>query len=116
MVRLFHTWTGFAIRGVTRGDWSHEQRESDGLVVANACEVPANQSGEVLHINDHGNATLYAAGRGRLVELLAAFSSTAGSARGNRKSETHSSMSVRTAGDGMVEHLVYTEFRAIFTR
>jgi len=31
--------------------------------------VPADYCGEVLHVNDHGNATLYAAERGQLSEV-----------------------------------------------
>jgi len=32
----------------------------DGLRVSDTSEVPADYVGEVLHVNDHGNATLYA--------------------------------------------------------
>ena len=31
----------------------------DGLRVADISEIPADYRGEVLHVNDHGNATLY---------------------------------------------------------
>jgi hypothetical protein len=42
----------------------------DGLRVSDTSEVPADYSGEVLHINDHGNASLYVAdGKGRLTEI-----------------------------------------------
>lgn len=48
---------------------ANERREFDGLVVSDTSEVPSNFSGEVLHINDHGNATLYGARLGKLVEV-----------------------------------------------
>ena len=41
----------------------------DGLRVADTSEVPADYCGEVLHVNDHGNMTLYAATAGQLVEV-----------------------------------------------
>jgi hypothetical protein len=50
---------------------ANERREFDGLVVSDTSEVPSDFSGEVLHINDHGNATLYGARRGKLVEVAA---------------------------------------------
>jgi hypothetical protein len=56
-------------RGLRDAIEAHERRDFDGLVVADTCEIPASYSGDVLHINDHGNATLYAAARGRLVEI-----------------------------------------------
>lgn len=44
----------------------------DGLRVADTAEVPRNYRGEVLHVTDHGNATLYVAnGRGHLREVWA---------------------------------------------
>jgi len=46
-----------------------DQADFDGLSVADTSEVPADYSGEVLHVNDHGNMTLYAADRGRLTEV-----------------------------------------------
>jgi hypothetical protein len=46
--------------------------ESDALRVADTSEVPRDYRGEVLHVNDHGNVTLYVAGsRGRLREVWA---------------------------------------------
>lgn len=39
----------------------HEDREYDGLTVSDTSEVPKGYRGEVLHINDHGNVTLYRA-------------------------------------------------------
>ena len=41
----------------------------DGLRVADTSEVPADYSGEVLHVNDHGNMTLYACAAGQLVKV-----------------------------------------------
>jgi len=41
----------------------------DGLRVNDTSEVPRGYSGEVLHVNDHGNLTLYVASRGRLREV-----------------------------------------------
>lgn len=44
----------------------------DGLRVSDTSEVPKDYRGEVLHTNDHGNATLYVAGaRGKLKEIWA---------------------------------------------
>lgn len=44
----------------------------DGLTVDDTADVPRDYSGEVLHVNDHGNATLYVAnGRGKLREVWA---------------------------------------------
>lgn len=48
---------------------ANERREFDGLVVADTSEVPSEFLGDVLHINDHGNATLYGARLGKLVEV-----------------------------------------------
>ena len=44
-------------------------RDFDGLKVSDTGDVPADYSGEVLHINDHGNMTLYSAERGKLTEI-----------------------------------------------
>lgn len=41
----------------------------DGLRVNDTSEVPATYTGEVLHINDHGNVTLYTAQAGKLTEV-----------------------------------------------
>jgi len=53
------------------GFWLSESFEADfdGLKVSDTSEVPADYSGEVLHVNDHGNATLYAASAGALTEI-----------------------------------------------
>lgn len=42
-------------------DFQRDFRDSDGLEVSDTSEVPADYTGEVLHVNDHGNATLYEA-------------------------------------------------------
>jgi hypothetical protein len=43
----------------------------DGLRVDDTSEVPSDYSGEVLHVNDHGNMTLYVADNGNLTEVWA---------------------------------------------
>jgi hypothetical protein len=48
---------------------SRERGEFEGLVVSDTSEVPEDYSGAVLHINDHGNATLYSAEDGELEEI-----------------------------------------------
>ena len=55
------------------GFWLYESfaEDFDGLKVSDTSEVPADYSGEVLHVNDHGNATLYAANSGELTEVWA---------------------------------------------
>ena len=45
--------------------------EFDGLRVDDPSEVPDDYTGEVLHVNDHGNVTLYAAQNGQLSEIWA---------------------------------------------
>ena len=50
-------------------DVEREVQDNDGLVVDDTSEVPSDYSGEVLHINDHGNATLYSAHNGELTEI-----------------------------------------------
>lgn len=49
--------------GADFGFWlSRDSLEDfDGLKVSDTSEVPDNYTGEVLHINDHGNVTLYVA-------------------------------------------------------
>lgn len=46
-------------RPVRRAVQDHEAGEFDGLVVSDLAEIPLDYNGAVLHINDHGNATLY---------------------------------------------------------
>lgn len=41
----------------------------DGLRVADTGDVPADYSGEVLFVSDHGNTTLYSAQNGELTEI-----------------------------------------------
>lgn len=59
--------------GSDYGYWLPEdfQYEFDGLKVSDLSEVPTGYTGEVLHVNDHGNMTLYAYTRGRHRELWA---------------------------------------------
>lgn len=45
------------------------QDDFDGLQVADTSEVPNDYVGEVLHVNDHGNMTLYTADAGKLTEV-----------------------------------------------
>lgn len=48
----------------------HSVKEYDGLVVSDTSDIPRGYRGEVLHINDHGNVTLYRAFRnGNLREI-----------------------------------------------
>lgn len=63
--------------GADYGFWLCEDvnqmvKDNGGLVVSDLEEVPADYSGEVLHVNDHGNATLYAADNGKLNEVWSA--------------------------------------------
>lgn len=57
--------------GSDYGFWVSEgiEYDFDGLKVEDLAEVPQNYTGEVLHINDHGNMTLYSAKRGKLTEI-----------------------------------------------
>lgn len=57
--------------GSDYGFWMYEDMQSDfdGLQVSDASEVPRGYSGEVLHVNDHGNMTLYRYVRGRSYEI-----------------------------------------------
>lgn len=52
--------------GADYGFWLSEGaiEEFDGLRVSDTSEVPADYAGEVLHVNDHGNVTLYAKDEG----------------------------------------------------
>jgi hypothetical protein len=53
--------------GSDYGYWLSENFEEDfdGLKVSDLSEVPTGFSGEVLHVSDHGNPSLYAYSRGR---------------------------------------------------
>jgi len=60
--------------GCDYGFWLSEGFEqdfldNDGLKVKDTSEVPKDYSGEVLHVNDHGNPTLYSADNGKLTEI-----------------------------------------------
>ena len=60
--------------GADYGFWLPENFEQDfvdngGLKVADTSEVPADYTGEVLHVSDHGNPTLYSAENGKLTEI-----------------------------------------------
>jgi len=57
--------------GSDYGFWLDEGFEEsfDGMKVSDLSEVPHGYTGEVLHVNDHGNMTLYAYTRGRGREL-----------------------------------------------
>ena len=57
--------------GADYGFWVFDDivDEFGGLKVSDLSEVPADYSGEVLHVNDHGNVTLYVANNGELSEV-----------------------------------------------
>jgi hypothetical protein len=59
--------------GADYGFWLCEdfQTDFDGLQVSDTSEVPRDYVGEVLHVNDHGNCTLYVARKGKLREVWA---------------------------------------------
>jgi len=59
--------------GSDYGFWlsSDSLEDFDGLRVDDLSEVPADYSGEVLHVNDHGNASLYACENGECKEIWA---------------------------------------------
>lgn len=44
-------------------------RDGEMLKVNDTSEVPEDYTGEVCHVNDHGNMTLYSASNGELTEL-----------------------------------------------
>lgn len=44
-------------------------RDGDALKVSDTSEVPGDHSGPVMHVNDHGNVTLYACSNGELEEI-----------------------------------------------
>lgn len=63
--------------GADYGFWPVEDlqqsvKDNDGLCVSDLADVPEDFSGEVLEVNDHGNATLFAADHGKLTELWSA--------------------------------------------
>ena len=52
-------------------DWDSLRDDEDVLRVSDTSEVPDTYTGDVLHVNDHGNATLYHANCGELTEIWA---------------------------------------------
>jgi len=59
--------------GSDYGWWLPEGFDDDfeGLKVSDTSEVPKGYTGEVLHVNDHGNCTLYSVNRGRMRQVWA---------------------------------------------
>ena len=59
--------------GSDYGFWLSEDLDQifDGLRVDDTSEVPEDYVGEVIHVNDHGNTTLYVADAGKLTEVWA---------------------------------------------
>lgn len=59
--------------GADYGFWLSEdfEDEFDGLKASDTSEVPKDYRGEVLHVNDHGNMTLYVARAAGLREVWA---------------------------------------------
>ena len=59
--------------GSDYGFWlsSDALEDFDGLRVDDLSEVPADYCGEVLHVNDHGNTSLYSCTDGALTEVWA---------------------------------------------
>lgn len=56
--------------GASFGFWVSDLDSFDGLRVDDTGDVPHDYQGEVMHVNDHGNMTLYVAnGRGKLREV-----------------------------------------------
>lgn len=57
--------------GADFGYWLSEgfEDEFDGIKVNDLSEIPSGHRGEVLHINDHGNMTLYIKNRKGLREI-----------------------------------------------
>ena len=57
--------------GADYGYWLSEffVEDFDGLTVSDTGDVPKGYRGEVLHVNDHGNVTLYVASRKGLREV-----------------------------------------------
>ncbi len=57
--------------GADYGYWLSEMFEEafDGLKVSDLDEIPTGYTGEVLHVNDHGNMTLYECSNGRRYEV-----------------------------------------------
>lgn len=49
--------------------WQQDARENGALFVSDLSEVPERHYGEVVVVNDHGNATLYYRTKRKLVEV-----------------------------------------------
>lgn len=47
----------------------YDDQDFDGLVVGDLVEIRHDYTGQALHINDHGNVTLYAVRNGKLREI-----------------------------------------------
>lgn len=75
--RPYFTFGTHANDGADFGFWlNHEALDEavldrEVLKVADTSEVPKDYMGQVLHVNDHGNPTLYYAVRGKLREVWA---------------------------------------------
>jgi hypothetical protein len=59
--------------GADFGYWLPEfiEDDFDGLKVSDTSEIPDDYTGEVLHVNDHGNMTLYNVTKGQTEEIWA---------------------------------------------
>jgi hypothetical protein len=59
--------------GADYGYWLSDDWEQgfDGIKVSDTSEIPTGYTGEVLHVSDHGNLTLYTCSRGRCREVWA---------------------------------------------
>lgn len=59
--------------GSNCGFWLSESfaEDFDGLKVSDLSEIPLGCTGEVLHVNDHGNTALYSCAGGKLTEVWA---------------------------------------------
>jgi len=55
--------------GSDYGFWLSDISDFDGLKVEDTSQVSDSYTGEVLHVNDHGNITLYNAKNGKLTEV-----------------------------------------------
>ena len=53
--------------------WRRDNMDFDGEVVEDLCDISKGYKGLVLHINDHGNVTLYKAFRNGNVHEIASM-------------------------------------------
>lgn len=60
---------GFWVNDEVYHDTSRFCEDKDILGVSDTSEVPTDYEGDVLYVNDHGNATLYWAESGNLLEI-----------------------------------------------